>query len=292
MKLGVIGGSGLYDIEEITDMKSVELDTPFGRPSDAFMHGKLDGCEVYFVPRHGRGHRILPSEINHRANICGLKMLGVDRVISMSAVGSLKDEYRPGDIVLPDQFFDRTKASERQTFFGDGVVAHVSFADPTCADLRKVMTETSRQVIAEQWDNKDVRVSEGGTYVNMEGPAFSTRAESHVYRQLGFDIIGMTSLFEAKLCREAELCYQSLAMVTDYDCWKETEAAVSVEILMETLASNTMLAKLILARLVAAVPESKSCECGNGLATAIVTDRTRIPEEVKERLKPIAGKYL
>ena len=292
MKLGVIGGSGLYNIESLTDVETKALDTPFGKPSDAYVLGKLGGCEIYFLPRHGCGHRILPSEINHRANIYGFKLLGVDRVLSVSAVGSLKENLRPGDMVLPDQYYDRTRSALGHTFFGEGIVAHVAFGDPTCAEFRDLIADVARRFIANEWQNKDVRVINGGTYVNMQGPAFSTRAESNAYRQFGFDIIGMTSLAEAKLCREAELCYQAMAMVTDYDCWKTDAEAVNIEMLIKTLSGNTQLAKALLPRIVTGLPDRPGCRCGQSLNGAIITDASVISDEVRRKLKPIIGKYI
>ncbi|TFH15305.1 MAG: S-methyl-5'-thioadenosine phosphorylase [Lentisphaerales bacterium] len=292
MKLGVIGGSGLYNIEGLTDLETKSLDTPFGPPSDDYVRGKLDGCEIFFLPRHGRGHRILPSEINYRANIYGFKLLGVEQIMSISAVGSLKEELRPGDMVLPDQYYDRTRSAFGHTFFGEGIVAHVAFGDPTCATFRELLADVSRRFIAEEWHNKDVRVVSGGTYVNMQGPAFSTRAESNAYRQFGFDIIGMTSLAEAKLCREAEICYQAMAMVTDYDCWKIGEEAVNIDLVIQTLSGNTQLAKTLLPRIVAGLPDRRSCRCGESLSCAIVTDPSVIPDETRMKLKPIIGKYI
>ena len=292
MKIGIIGGSGLYDIEGIKDVKYRKLKTPFGSPSDAYVQGTLSGREVYFLPRHGRGHRLLPAEINHRANICGFKMLGVERIISISAVGSLKQELRPRDIVLPDQYFDRTKKSLEHTFFGKGIVAHVAFGEPTCSDLRRVIAGVARKVIARQAEGKDRRVVDQGTYVNMEGPAFSTKAESKTYRKLDFDVIGMTSLGEAKLCREAEICYQALAMVTDYDCWHESESPVTVEMIIGHLMANTALAKEILKDLVTALPGERKCPCVKALQNAIFTDRKTVSAKLKKALKPIVGKYL
>ena len=292
MKIGIIGGTGLYGMSELKSVTRKILKTPFGAPSDAFVCGKLEGREVVFLPRHGEGHRILPSEINYRANIIGLKMLGVGKVISVSAVGSLKEEYRPGDIVLPDQYFDRTKASDRHTFFGKGVVAHVSFADPVCADLRKAIARTARNHVAKELAGKNARVIEGGIYVNMEGPAFSTRAESNFHRSMGFDVIGMTSLAEAKLCREAEMCYQAMAFVTDYDCWRVSEEAVSVEMLIGVLKTNAAIAQGIVRRLAADLPEGCSCSCRTSLKTAIMTDRARMPAATRKKLAPIIGKYV
>jgi len=292
MKLGIIGGSGVYDLEGLEHVEHESVTTPFGEPSGEIVCGTLGGNQVYFLARHGKGHRIMPSEINHRANILALKELGVERVLSVSAVGSLREEVRPRDIVLPDQYFDRTKASRRHTFFGDGMVAHVSFGEPCCADLRRVLTETARAVIHRDPERQDVRINEGGTYVNMEGPAFSTRAESNVYRQLGFDVIGMTSLGEAKLCREAEMCYQAMAMVTDYDCWHETEEIVSVEIVIAHMMANSTLAKEIVRELVTTMPGERKCECANSLTGAIITQPEVVPVEVKKKLAPIVGKYM
>lgn len=291
MKLGIIGGSGLYEMEELKSVTRRAVKTPFGNPSDKFTCGKLNGQEVVFLPRHGVGHRILPSEINNQANICGMKLLGVDRIISISAVGSLRSRYRPGDIVLPDQYFDRTKDWRRHTFFGDGVVAHVSFGDPACEELRKAVAGTARRFIKSEW-KKDVRVVEGGVYVNMEGPAFSTRAESEFYRKMGFDVIGMTGLAEAKLCREAGLCYQTMALVTDYDCWHRTEEAVNIEMLLGVLRANVDLARGFIKRFVTELPAVSNCACAESLKTAIVTDSSLIPAATKKKLKPIAGKYI
>jgi 5'-methylthioadenosine phosphorylase len=291
MKLGIIGGSGLYDIEDIEDVEEREIETPFGNPSDSYICGKLNGHEVFFLPRHGHGHVLLPAEINHRANIYGFKVMGVDRVVSISAVGSLREELRPGDIVLPDQYFDRTKASGRHTFFGNGLVGHVAFGDPTCDELRGVIAESVRAVLAAD-EGSDVRLEERGTYVNMEGPAFSTRAEANVHRQLGFDVVGMTGMGEARLCREAELCYQSIAMVTDYDCWREAEEAVSVDMVIGTLMANTKLAKQILKKLVDLMPDECNCRCSSALAHALMTAPEQIADDVKERLEPIIRKYI
>jgi len=292
MKIGIIGGSGLYELDGLEDVNDENITTPFGSPSDVYVSGKLEGCEAYFLSRHGRGHRLLPSEINHRANVFGFKMLGVGCVISVSAVGSLKEELRPRDIVLPDQYFDRTKGSREHTFFGDGIVAHVSFADPACGDLRKVIAGAARNVIQRRRGGDDVRVVEGGTYVNMEGPGFSTKAESLFYRSLGFDVIGMTSLPEAKLCREAEMCYQALAMVTDYDCWHESEKAVNVEMVIGHLTANTEMAGEILREVVGHVPEKRECDCGSAVQNAILTKAELIPDETIRTLGPIVGKYL
>lgn len=290
MTLGIIGGSGLYEMKELKAVRRLAVKTPFGKPSDKFTCGTLEGKKVVFLPRHGEGHRILPSEINSRANICGMKMLGVDHIISVSAVGSLRTRYRPGDIVLPDQYFDRTKGSERHTFFGDGIVAHVSFGDPSCEKLRNAIAVTARKFIAREW-KKDVRVFDRGVYVNMEGPAFSTRAESNVYRKMGFDIIGMTSLAEAKLSREAGLCYQAMAMVTDYDCWHQTREVVNIEMLLAVLRANVELAREIVRRLAVELPGVNGCGCAEFMKTAIVTDPACVPPATMKRLKPIIGKY-
>lgn len=291
MKLGVIGGSGLYALDGLEDIREERVETSFGEPSDPIVCGTLNGVEMFFVPRHGKGHRLLPSEINYRANIMALKMLGVQRVIGVTAVGSLKEELRPCDILLPDQYFDRTKNSSAHTFFGEGIVAHVTFSDPGCPELRKMMGAVSEKVIAAS-DNQDRRVQVGGTYVNMEGPAFSTRAESNFHRQLGFDVIGMTSLAEAKLCREAEMCYQVMSMITDYDCWREAEEAVTVEVVLRHLAANSALAKDILVAMTGVIAEQKDCGCGNSVGCAIVTDRSCMPEATVKKLAPIIGKYI
>jgi 5'-methylthioadenosine phosphorylase len=291
MKIGVIGGSGLYDLDCLTDVTSVRVETPFGEPSDEFVRGMLGEREVYFLPRHGKGHRLLPSELNHRANIWAFKSLGVEHVISISAVGSLREEYRPRDIVLPDQYFDRTKQSLAHTFFGDGLVGHVAFGDPACASLRDVIAEACRRAVATSDPAVDTRVTEGGTYVNMEGPAFSTRAESNAYRQLGFDIIGMTAIGEAKLCREAEICYQTVAFVTDYDCWHAGDD-VSVDMVIGHLSANVALAKRMLSLRIPEIPATRACPCASALASALMTDHTRIPAETLARLEPIVGKYV
>ncbi|MBI5686461.1 MAG: S-methyl-5'-thioadenosine phosphorylase [Verrucomicrobia bacterium] len=283
MKIGIIGGSGLYDIEGFTQRKEVRVKTPFGAPSDACVTGKLAGRDVVFLPRHGRGHRILPSELNHRANIWAMKKLGVTHIISVSAVGSLQERYKPLDIVLVDQFFDRTKKSLEHTFFGRGIVAHVGFADPLCGGLRSLLANCSREAGA--------TVHVGGTYVNMEGPAFSTRAESNSYRKLGFDVIGMTNLGEAKCSREAEICYQTMAMVTDYDCWKEHEEAVTVEMIIQNLNQNAATAKKIVQMAVGRI-EEKDCSCQHALATAVITGKKLWPPKTKRELAPLLKKYV
>ena len=283
MRIGIIGGSGLYDIEGFTHRKSVRVKTPFGASSDAYVTGTLAGRGVVFLPRHGRGHRITPGELNHRANIWGMKKLGVTHIISVSAVGSLQEQYKPLDIVLVDQFFDRTKKSLEHTFFGRGIVAHVGFSDPLCAGLRGLIADCSREAGA--------TVHVGGAYVNMEGPAFSTRAESNAYRKLGFDVIGMTNLGEAKCAREAEICYQTMAMVTDYDCWKEHEETVTVEMIIRNLNQNAATAKKIVQMVVGRI-EDKDCSCQHALATAIITGKQFWPPKTKRDLAPLLKKYV
>lgn len=291
MKLGIIGGSGLYQLEGLSNVREVTVETPFGKPSDVYVHGQLGGVDVFFLPRHGRGHRLLPAEINHKANIWGFKKLGVERVMSVSAVGSLREGIRPRDIVLPDQYFDRTKGSLNHTFFGNGIVGHISFGDPTCADLRRTIARVAEEVIRDLKVEGIVRLHKDGTYVNMEGPAFSTRAESNSYRREGFDIIGMTGLPEAKLCREAELCYQTMAMATDYDCWRTGEEEVSVEIVIATLTANSALAKEILRRVIPLMGTAPECSCHHALKYAIMTDMKTVPPATLEALAPLLAKY-
>src|ERR1700719_4589054 len=286
IRIGIIGGSGLYAMKGLTDTKEVRVKTPFGDPSDAIVTGTLEGGRVAFLARHGRGHRISPSDINYRANICALKMLGVERVISASAVGSLRDDLPPLDFLIPDQFFDRTR-SRVSTFFGGGVVgivAHVSFDKPTCTHLSAHL--------AEACDSAGVKAHRGGTYVCMEGPQFSTLAESHPYRQLRFDVIGMTNLTEAKLAREAEICYATIAMITDYDCWHPQHDAVTLTEILENLTRNTANVQTVLHQAVREVPDDRGCKCARALAHAIVTDRAMIPAATKKRLAPIIGKYI
>lgn len=282
-EIGIIGGSGFYEMEGFMDRKSVKVKTPFGDPSDEYVLGKLEGRKVVFLPRHGRGHRFMPHEINYRANIYGLKKLGVKWLISISAVGSFKEELRPTEVVIPDQFYDRTK-TRKDTFFGDGIVAHVSFGDPVCKGLFQILVEAGKEAGAV--------VHVGGAYVNMEGPAFSTRAESNSYRALGFDVIGMTNLTEAKLAREAELCYVTIAMVSDYDCWKQDVEEVSVETIVRVLQQNAQMAQKMVKLAVAKIPLDQECECAHALQTAILTRPEDISEEVRQRLAPIIGKYL
>lgn len=290
MKLGIIGGSGIYEIEGLQNVRYESPATPFGEPSDAYCCAECDGVDLVFLPRHGRGHRILPSEINHRANVYGFKALGVDAVISISAVGSLNERMHPRDIVLPDQYYDRTRKSSEHTFFGGGVVAHVSMADPTCSALREVMAATARDAVAAAGLDHTVHV--GGTYVNMEGPAFSTRAESETYRRHGFDVIGMTSLGEAKLCREAEICYQPMAMVTDYDCWHAEAGNVSVEMVIGHLTANTKLAKAIVVALAGRITAARECGCRTAMQSAIMTAPDAIRAEHRARLGLILARHL
>lgn len=282
-EIGIIGGSGLYSMPGFTAQEEANVDTPFGRPSDNYILGDLAGHKVAFLARHGRGHRISPSELNFRANIYGMKSLGVERIISLSAVGSLKEEHRPQDFVIPDQFFDRTRGRV-STFFGEGLVAHISFADPVCPELAKVVGGACRAA--------GVNVKEGGTYLCMEGPAFSTKAESNVYRGWGMDVIGMTNLQEAKLAREAEICYVTVAMVTDYDCWHQDHDAVTVDYIIGNLVKNASNACAVVARAVAAIPSGRSCQCDSALANAIITDRATIPETTRKKLGLLIAKYI
>ena len=280
--IGIIGGSGLYSMPGFSAQEEIKLETPFGSPSDAYIAGDLEGKRVAFLARHGRGHRISPSELNFRANIYGMKMLGVERILSLSAVGSLKEEHRPLDFVIPDQFFDRTR-SRVSTFFTGGIVAHISFADPICPELATQMRRACAAV--------GVNAKQGGTYLCMEGPAFSTRAESNVYRSWGMDVIGMTNLQEAKLAREAEICYVTVAMVTDYDCWHDGHDAVTVDEIIRVLNQNADNARKVVRNAVAAMPGERSCKCGSALSHAILTDRSVVPAAVKEKLGLILGKY-
>ena len=280
--IGIIGGSGLYDMP-LEESRMLRVPTPFGDPSDSFLLGNLEGQPVAFLARHGRGHRLLPSELNFRANIYGFKRLGVRQVVSASAVGSLRTEHAPMDFVLPDQFVDRT-FSRVSTFFGEGIVAHVSLADPICSRLTDVLEQAAGEI--------DLPIKRGGTYVCMEGPAFSTRAESFLHRSWGMDLIGMTNLQEAKLAREAEICYVTVAMVTDYDCWHEEEEPVTVEMLINYLNKNSRNAKRLIARAVTLLPAEFDCPCQHALQQAIITDPKAIPAEARRRLEPIVGKYL
>lgn len=281
-QIGIIGGSGLYAMPGLTDVREMELSTPFGSPSDAFVLGTLEGKQVAFLSRHGRGHRISPTELNFRANIYGFKQLGVERIFSVSAVGSLKEEHKPTEFVIPDQFIDRTR-HRVDTFFGDGVVAHVSLADPLCQEVGKAF--------AAGCEKMKVTGKLGGTYVCMEGPQFSTRAESKLYRSWGADVIGMTNLQEAKLAREAEICYATLAMVTDYDCWHEGHDAVTVEQVIAVAKQNADNATRVLKEAILSVPQKRGCKCGSALAFAVMTDPSKIPTDAKERLGLLLDKY-
>ncbi len=284
-RIGIIGGSGLYQMPELTDVEELELQTPFGSPSDAFILGTLEGERVAFLPRHGRGHQFTPTEVPFRANIYAMKLLGVERILSASAVGSLQEKYAPLDMVIPSQFFDRTRARAREsTFFGDGIVAHVAFAHPVCGDLGDVLEESCNAAA--------VRVQRGGTYICMEGPAFSTVAESNVYRSWGMDVIGMTNLQEAKLAREAEICYATLALVTDYDCWHPGHDAVTVETVIEYLNKNVRNAQIIMREAVKRLSnKARTCACGSALKNAIFTAPNFWPEATTRKLEAIIGKY-
>ena len=282
-RIGIIGGSGLYDLPGFTAQKWLTVKTPFGPPSDQFLTGQFAGRDVAFLPRHGRGHRILPGELNHRANIWAMKKLGVAWIISASAVGSLQARYKPGHIVVIDQFLDRTKQSANHTFFGRGIVAHVAFADPICEELRRLLLQTARSLKAVAHD--------GGTYVCMEGPAFSTRAESMTNHRLGYDVIGMTNLGEAKCAREAEIAYATMAMITDYDCWKTDEDHVTLEMILDCLHRNADMARAIVARAIPRIPKTPDWPCHNALQNAIVTQRNLWPARTVKELAPIIGKY-
>ncbi len=281
--IGIIGGSGLYDIEGIEDVQRIEIETPFGKPSDAFTQGTIEGRRVVFLPRHGKGHTILPTELNFRANIWGMKKLGVTHIIAVSAVGSMREEIKPLDIVIPDQFYDHTKG-RKGTFFGDGIVAHMSFADPICPELAGVLFNAAKQVGAS--------VHKGGTYLCIEGPQFSSRAESLIFRQWGVSVIGMTNVQEAKLAREAEICYSTMALATDYDCWHIEEEEVTLEMVVKNLEKNVETAKRILKAALPMVKSDRQCPCPTAISKAIVTQHNLIPEETKKRLDIIIGKYL
>ncbi|MCX5734103.1 MAG: S-methyl-5'-thioadenosine phosphorylase [candidate division NC10 bacterium] len=281
--VGIIGGSGMYEMDGLEILREEQVRTPFGDPSDRYVVGRLDGRPVAFLARHGRAHSLMPSELNFRANIYGFKLLGAEWILSASAVGSMREDVKPLDILIPDQFFDRTRG-RIGTFFGNGLVAHVSLADPTCPVLGEVLYRAGTQAGA--------RMHRGGTYLCMEGPQFSTRAESRIYRGWGVDVIGMTNLQEAKLAREAEICYATMALVTDYDVWHETEDDVSVESVVAVLRQNVRTARVILREAVRMIPPARTCACGHALRDAIITARERIPAEVKRDLAPIVGKYL
>jgi 5'-methylthioadenosine phosphorylase len=282
-EIGIIGGSGLYHMPGFEAQEEVAIETPFGPPSDNYVLGKLAGHSVVFLSRHGRGHRLSPSELNFRANIYGMKSLGVERIISLSAVGSLKEEHRPLDFVIPDQFFDRTRG-RISSFFGEGLVAHISFAHPVCPELSGI--------VAGACSDAGVHATQGGTYLCMEGPAFSTKAESNVYRSWGMDVIGMTNLQEAKLAREAEICYVTVAMVTDYDCWHPDHDAVTVDQIIATLTKNAENACAVVAKAVAKMAGQRSCSCATALANAIITDRKTVPEATRRKLGILVDKYL
>jgi len=283
-RIGIIGGSGLYHIEGFTNQKWVKVKTPFGAPSDDFLTGKLGGRDVVFLPRHGRGHRVMPSELNHRANIWAMKKLGVAWIISASAVGSLQAKYKPCDLVLIDQFLDRTKRDFEHTFFGRGIVGHIAFAEPIAEELRQLLLKNAKALKA--------RVHDGGTYVNMEGPAFSTRAESQTNHKLGYDVIGMTNLGEAKCAREAEIAYATIAMITDYDSWKTDEAHVTVEMVIDNLRRNAEMAKATIAKTIPQIPAAPSWSCHDSLRNAIMTDKKVWPAKTKRELAPMLAKYL
>jgi 5'-methylthioadenosine phosphorylase len=292
MKLGIIGGSGLYEIEGMQDIKSVKVETPFGAPSDEFIHGTFHGQEIYFLPRHGKGHPIMPGELNHRANIFAMKKLGVTHILSISAVGSLKEEMSPRDVVVVDQYFDRTKSNKEHTFFGNGIVAHIGFGHPVCPELATLAADAAESAIRESEDTSR-KVHRDGTYINMEGPAFSTKAESNFYRAAGFSVIGMTNIAEAKLAREAEICYSTVAMVTDFDCWHPDHDHVTVELVIGHLRANTALAKSIVKKVVEGITGLKrECSCGSALNCAIITSPEAMNPETKAALQPIIGKYV
>jgi 5'-methylthioadenosine phosphorylase len=281
--IGVIGGSGLYRMQGLERIREVEVKTPFGKPSDKLVRGRLAGVELVFLPRHGPGHRWLPTEVNFRANTFAMKKMGVERIISVSAVGSLREEIAPGHVVIPDQFIDRT-TQRPSTFFGRGLVAHVSLADPFCRDLSSVLASAA--------NSEGANVHAGGTYLCMEGPQFSTRAESHLYRSWGAHVIGMTNLQEAKLAREAEICFATLALATDYDCWNESAGDVEIDHVLAVLKQNVDLAQRTIRRAVTQVSSARSCACASALKDAIITERARIPKKLRAELRPLIGKYL
>ncbi len=283
-RIGIIGGSGLYKIEGIKIKKTLSLNTPFGRPSDRIVIGELEGKEVVFLPRHDIGHRIPPSHINYRANIFAMKKLGVERIISVTACGSLREELRPMDFVIADQFVDRTNYARDMSFFEKGIVAHIEFAHPVCEGMRKILSDSAKFL--------DLRIHNSGTYINIEGPAFSTLAESNLYRSWGMDIIGMTNFAEAKLSREAEICYATLAAVTDYDCWNAQHESVTIDMVIQNLTKNIENAKRILFEAIKCIPEKRTCKCQDALKYAIVTDKKLIPAKIRKDLDIIIGKYL
>jgi 5'-methylthioadenosine phosphorylase len=282
--IGVIGGSGLYEMEDLTEIREEKIDTPFGMPSDVFITGVLEGVRMVFLPRHGRGHRLLPGEVPYRANIYGMKMLGVERIISVSAVGSMREEIVPGHIVIPDQFFDRTQGRRASTFFGEGLVGHIQFGDPVCTDLSTVLARAAVEVGA--------TVHQGGTYLCIEGPNFSTRAESNIYRSWGVDVIGMTNLPEARLAREAEICYGTLALATDYDCWHQDHDDVSVEAVVAIIRQNVATARNIIRAAAVRAADGRNCRCEEALRYALMTDPALIPIATRSRLELLLKKYL
>ena len=282
MKIGIIGGSGLYQIEGLKDIKEVKINTPFGDPSDKYITGKLEGTELAFLPRHGKGHRILPTELNYRANIYGMKKLGIEQIVSISAVGSFKKELRPLDIVLPDQFVDRTNQARKTTFFGEGIAAHISFAEPVCPDLRKIIYDIGKDL--------GLAMHNKGIYLNMEGPAFSTKAESLLYKGWGMDVIGMTNMPEARLAREAEICFATIAFITDYDCWHEE--MVTIDMVIGNLTKNAETAKRLIKKLVPGLSSARKCGCKDALRHAIITDKKLIPDSAKKKLDLIIGRYI
>jgi len=282
-RIAVVGGSGLYNMEGLQDIKEVNIATPFGSPSDSITLGTLGNVKVAFLPRHGRGHRISPTKLPVKANIFALKTLGVERIISISAVGSLKEELKPLDLVVPHQLIDRTYLRS-QTFFDEDLVAHIGFSDPFCPALSDLLYRTTAEA--------GIRVHQGGTYIVMEGPAFSTRAESYMYRKWGADIIGMTALPEAKLAREAEICYSTLACVTDYDCWRDATDVVTVEMVVANLLKNVSTSQRVLHDLIPRIPEGRNCDCGSALQDAILTSKDRIPPDIKGKLRPLVARYL
>ena len=287
-RIGIIGGRGLYNIEGVQELERIKMQTPFGKPSDEFDLCELEGREIIFLPRHGRGHRILPSEINAKANIWAMKKLGVQWIISVSAVGSLKKEIHPLDIVLVDQFIDRTKRSLETTFFGNGIVAHIMFSHPICEELSRVLYEAGQEI------GEGARIHWGGTYLNMEGPAFSTRAESNLYRSWGMDVIGMTNLAEAKLAREAEICYSTIALVSDYDCWKDDapEGDVNVEMVLKNLKMNVETVQKIIKTAIPHISKTRQCQCRDALKTALITPLNLVPQLTLDKLEPILRKYI
>ena len=285
-RIGVIGGSGLYKIEGLNTIREEKIDTPFGPPSDKLTIGKLEGQEVVFLPRHGNGHVLMPTEVNNRANIYAMKRLNVQWIMSVSAVGSLREDFKPTDAVIIDQFFDRTNQSRPNTFFGHGIVAHIQFAYPLCNDLRNILIKAGHDA--------KVSVKEKGTYINIEGPQFSTLAESETYRKWGMDVVGMTQISEARLAREAEICYATISMVTDFDCWHEAETGetVSVEMILENMKENTVTAKEIIQRAIPKIKEQRECSCADALAGTFVTDKEKWPKETINKLEPIIKKYI